>query len=637
MKRRDTVRKKYVEGIGLLLLIPLFLLPLIQFPPAYNYVLVKLSLFQFFILLSLILLLIYWREQGRIEIPWGRSVKILLFLGAWNILGALFSPYPYISVRYLSFFLSGLLYFFLLLEVFSPLSILPLILVLLIPFYFFLPKETIYYIQTLDPDIASTFGNPNFFAAYLIGLFPLALTTSLHLISKGKKIKFAGIFLFLFSLLAIFLIYAVRSRAGGVGLVGGLLALLFLYREKWRRRKISWVAIVLVLILAGGIIIQKGGEIRANIKKDLEKGTLGIRIRIWEGTWRMILRRPLVGWGPGTFLVIYPKYRVPEYFLNPHAVNATDHAHNEFLEMWSETGIVGIFLFILLIVFSIQQGNKGIRRTHPFLYSGIVSGVWAILINNLFGVNFRYASTFFLFFTYLAILNLGIEERKVYPFRLKFPLFTGFMLIFSLGSGLLFFTVGVKPNVSQVHLKKGIILRNQRKWNRAIREYILSLLWDKGNLRARYRLAFAYASIGEVDKALEEYHKLKEYAPHYAEIDFNLGALYLKKGEFYRAEYYLREMLRLNPYHSAARANLGLLYKQTGRIDSAIKEFEKAIELDPRLYPAYWDLAELYRIKKDYKKALYWLEKLRKLKGEDGKLNSVIRILRDRIEKEGNR
>ena len=142
-------------------------------------------------------------------------------------------------------------------------------------------------------------------------------------------------------------------------------------------------------------------------------GTVGIRIKIWQGTLRMIKARPFIGWGMGTYPIVYPNFRVPEYFLNPMSVNATDHAHNEILELTSEMGIIGlgIFLWLLGVIFL-----RGIRvfynRTLNFIniiHAGLLAGVIALLVHNLTCVNLRLEASALYLYLFLGLISAGCK------------------------------------------------------------------------------------------------------------------------------------------------------------------------------------------------------------------------------------
>jgi len=64
----------------------------------------------------------------------------------------------------------------------------------------------------------------------------------------------------------------------------------------------------------------------------------------------MFLERPFVGFGPGTYAFEYAPFQDPEN-LTIISTNFGDlgNAHSEYLGTLSETGAIGLFLFIMII------------------------------------------------------------------------------------------------------------------------------------------------------------------------------------------------------------------------------------------------------------------------------------------------
>ncbi len=656
--KKDKVLEKWIKGF---ILFSIFITPFIQLPIAYNYVLIKLSQLQFFLLLSFLFFIIEMVKRGKIKIILHPGYRFFIFLFIWYILSTLFSSYPHASRPYLYRQISYLLLFYFV-------SILNweekekkiIIGILLLPFFSLVVKESISYLQSFSNGIRlkyskigireilqyfhiheivipSTFGNPNFFAAYIDILFPLSLLFSLHNL-KGKK-SLIGIPSLIITFFSLLLIYETGSRAGILGIIIGIITILILYyREilKGKKKLIFYISLTLIILIVFIPLTHKYPSFKEKFNKDLERGTIGIRVRIWQGTLKMIKARPLVGWGLGTYYVVYPNFRVPAYFLNPHAVNATDHAHDELLEIWSETGIIGLIVFLGFIIISLREGIRKFYKTKSFVFPSLIGGIISIIANNLFGVNLRYSSSSIFFFAFLGLIfSIHSKPTKTYHFNFSFSDSKKFfyLIIISLLSGWVFFNVGMRENFCQIHLKRGIVLRHKLIWNKAIDEYLRSLVWDPYNLRARYRLAFAYASTNNLKKAIKEYLEIKKYAPHYAETDFNLGAIYLRKGDFMKAHFYLDQMLKLNPYHAPSHANLALIYKKMGEKERAIEEFRKSISLNPSLLPAYWDLAKLLEEKGEFQEAIKVLTELSKRDTKNAKIKRIINLLRRKSEK----
>ena len=91
-------------------------------------------------------------------------------------------------------------------------------------------------------------------------------------------------------------------------------------------------------------IIERGASV-INFKSSASQ-----RFLIWNAAVQLIKEKPLLGWGVGTFGVYYAlaqgeflSRQENKSFL-PQA-NRSINAHNDYLQVWAETGIIGLFLF----------------------------------------------------------------------------------------------------------------------------------------------------------------------------------------------------------------------------------------------------------------------------------------------------
>ncbi|UCB53462.1 MAG: tetratricopeptide repeat protein [Candidatus Zixiibacteriota bacterium] len=79
-----------------------------------------------------------------------------------------------------------------------------------------------------------------------------------------------------------------------------------------------------------------------------------------------------------------------------------------------------------------------------------------------------------------------------------------------------------------------------------------------------------------------------------AKAHFNLGTVYVGRGEISSAETHLKRAISLKPDFAEAHANLGILFDHTGRGDQALLSLKRAINLDPRNAVYHFNLGLAY-------------------------------------------
>ncbi len=595
-------------------------------PSAFNYVLIKLAIAQFLLIILFIIWLYHTLDKGEILIYKDPAYLPLALLSAWGIINLLFSSFRYAGVNELEKLLTCVFLYFAFVNLTNKeKDFLSVVISIIIVFAGLSIQGLFDYLQHKNSVIISTFGNPNFFSAYLILILPLVILVGIY--NFLRKNFLISSLIFIVTIITTFLVYILSSQGAWLGLGCSLLFLIILFRKqifnpKWR---VPILAGLFALLLIGTILsVQKLPQIRTYIEKDMATGTLGIRIKIWQGTLRMIKARPFMGWGMGTYQIVYPRFRIPEYFLNPASVNATDHAHNELLEVTSEMGIIGLGIFLWLLGVVFFRGIKVFYRRpldlSNIIHAGLLAGVVALLIHNLTCVNLRLEASALYLYLFLGLISVGCkfseagEEQNF--FEKKFPdkkTLAWLIIPIAILLGFVYTHETISLMRASVHLKEGIILREKKKWEEAIEEYQKAIYWDHYTLKAYYRLAYAYAETKKIDEALATYLQLKEIAPDYADIHYNLGSLYLRTGKWENAREELQRAIELNPYEPKTHCNLGAVYMQLGEVDNAITEYQHSISaqnekkrINPKLADfvgGYIGLGDIYYSQKQWEEA----------------------------------
>lgn len=147
------------------------------------------------------------------------------------------------------------------------------------------------------------------------------------------------IYLVLLTLSVVLLLF---SKSVSAIIVTGLTLFIWLYRALRLRpaQRVAFIAIVLLAGLAGGVFVQsRMDSILATMGRDT---TLTGRVPLWQLSAEAILKRPMLGAGwdafwPGTggdYIRSLSHWAVP-------------HAHNGFLEMALNIGLVGLAIFLI--------------------------------------------------------------------------------------------------------------------------------------------------------------------------------------------------------------------------------------------------------------------------------------------------
>ena len=144
------------------------------------------------------------------------------------------------------------------------------------------------------------------------------------------------------------------SRGAAVGAVF-MLFMIFL-KSKYKSRFI--VVMTLAGIISFAFISDKYIGRISSIAKYQEDASVDIRLDLWKAGLRMIADRPLLGVGVGNFSTAYgSEYRMAD------SANLWWKPHNNFIQVASEMGLLGLATFIFIMVLIIREN----RRTKKYL------------------------------------------------------------------------------------------------------------------------------------------------------------------------------------------------------------------------------------------------------------------------------
>jgi tetratricopeptide (TPR) repeat protein/O-antigen ligase len=264
--------------------------------------------------------------------------------------------------------------------------------------------------------VESTLGNPILIGAYLIMVVPLTVWQLTRSFSRIRtKVEKVGPSLVLFGCYLLFLILQLiclvftQSRGPVMGLMAGALFFVLLLAVLRKQRGLALaavgVSIALLAILAilnlphSPLTPPKGipyiGRLGA-ISRDLMED----RSLIWHGAANMITAdriRAVIGYGPESMGLIFHLYIHPEWAALKGYEQVADRCHNETLDAWVTSGLIGLSAYLVLFGSIFYYGLKQLgliansRQRAFFVVTCLAGGFSGVLISWLVDGTLRWA------------------------------------------------------------------------------------------------------------------------------------------------------------------------------------------------------------------------------------------------------
>jgi O-antigen ligase len=213
------------------------------------------------------------------------------------------------------------------------------------------------------------FANPNDDAYGLLVLLPLAVTVA---IKSGWAIRVFLSVAMAISLVAIFLTY---SRGGLMGLFA--VAALIGWKQKSLVLRLAMILGLIGALFVGGLYWNRNQGFK-DISKDT---TFNQRIGTIKAGIRMFEAHPILGVGPGCSIVAYPLYVPPD----PNRRNLQLVIHNSFIQVLSETGMLGFIAFMVLLGTSLWDAWKMQKGPLAPYASALEIALWGYVVCSLSG------------------------------------------------------------------------------------------------------------------------------------------------------------------------------------------------------------------------------------------------------------
>lgn len=275
-----------------------------------------------------------------------------------------------------------------------------------------LSPDAIYGIYKPQVLPVGSFVNRNTFAAAIVMLVsvPLGLIFC-GAVSRDKKL----LYIVAIALMATTVLLS-GSRGGLIALLAELGFLVILTtRAKGKKNLVMKAALSLLLIFGGiaGAIFVGGetslsriGETATEVEALPETTT---RFHIWSVTIKVITNNFPLGAGLGAFPQAYTK------FDSLGGYGRVEQAHNDYLQILADAGIIGVSLGAFFLVVFFRQGFESAGVTNKFrkgIAVGAFAGCFGVLVHSVFDFVLHVTAVGVLFITLLAMLVASGRKYK---------------------------------------------------------------------------------------------------------------------------------------------------------------------------------------------------------------------------------
>lgn len=489
----------------------------------------------------------------------------------------------------------------------------------------------IYQMYVLEQMARSVFETRNTHAAFLnlvavpaSGYFLLLMTDKRG--SQQHATVLAAVLYFLF--LGVFVS---ASRGAGVSLALSLGVLVMLTVRHASARGI----VLLLALLAAAFLTTKisHGELSARLAHLAQDPA---RHMIWASSWNLLKASPWHGIGLGLYYLAYPPYR------NPADNTGGFFAHNDYLQVWIETGLPGLLLLLSVLLATLWLFVRTLRTSKinsntRIELTGLFCGLLAVAGHSLVDFNLYILSIMMISGLVMGRFHeLACSELKVRSIRIRlsdvigkqlFPAIVGLLVLLP---ALYFVALGLANS----YYDKALTQAQEGKLQEADKSLDIAQRLTPADDRMLiahadlFRHAISLLPTDDASSRKPLFEEALEFLDEAQHANSLRGLTYVVRGRLYQenpglagdtehelAAASFRQALALNPRLFQGRMDYAALLLQSGKKDEALHVLDDGVKYD---YPEMSELVPFYSL----------TAKLRREAGRTGEA----KILEDKVD-----
>lgn len=427
----------------------------------------------------------------------------------------------------------------------------------------------------------ATFGNATYLAVYM--LIHVGLAVWLWWEDRGRR--WVGLPYGALILIHLVVLYNTATRGSILGLVGGVIlaSILLAIGQKGsgRVRKMAIGFLLLTLMVVGTFFLAKDSKVVQSSPVLSRFASISVadvttesRITIWNMALAGFRDRPLLGWGPENFYLVFSKYYEPHLWGQEPWF---DHAHNIFLDWLVNAGVVGLAVYLSLYASALYLLWRG--RSDYFTKSIFTGLLAAYAFHNMFV--FDNLVSAMLFFSLLAFVHFrsveSIAESKIVTSATHRYTISAAVIVALV---LAVYHINVKPLQAARYTLIGVHPNSPPDAKLTVFKDTFALN-TFGTNEALEQL-FAQARTTELHQlAVQEGERFLERFPEDPRANFIFGTFLSRTGKLDQAAIYLERAHQLSPKKQITSFSLISNLLSQGNVDAAVTLARETYELAP--------------------------------------------------------